>query len=404
MNILLFSCNHSSANERRTISEGKHGFLDSLKIRSNEGVIVGAERLVQYLPKLKGKNVAMVVNHTSMIGQRHIVDVLIDSSVIIKRVFAPEHGFRGEADAGQTIQNEIDHSTGIPIVSLYGKNKMPSSDDLKDIDLVIFDIQDVGVRFYTYTSTMTYVMKACARMDISFLILDRPNPLGYYVDGPVLELSFSSFVGLHPVPIVHGLTVGEYATMINGEGWLGDALNCDLDIILCENYDHQTRYHLPVAPSPNLPNMRSIYLYPSLCLFEGTSVSVGRGTNKQFQIYGHPDLKMPYQFIPKPMSGARYPKHEGTKCFGNDLTGISESDLSSKSEIDLSYILDVYRKLENSKESDFFLPTQFFDKLAGNSTLRSAIQSRQTEEEIRKSWLPGLKEFRLLRKRYLLYN
>ncbi|MEM9824359.1 MAG: DUF1343 domain-containing protein, partial [Bacteroidota bacterium] len=291
-------------------------------------ILTGAEQIDRYLPKLSGKKIAMVVNQTSRVGDQHLVDALVQKGVQIKGIFAPEHGFRGKADAGEKVQDGKDAKTGVPLISLYGKKKKPGKEDLQGIDLVLFDIQDVGARFYTYISTMHYVMEACAENQLPLLILDRPNPNGHYVDGPILAGTHQSFVGMHPVPIVHGMTVGEYAQMINGEGWLAGGIQCTLEVIPCKYYDHQRFYALPLKPSPNLPNMTAIYLYPSLCLFEGTQLSVGRGTNRQFQIYGHPDLSVgSFEFRPASMEGAKYPKHEGKLCRGVDLSQASLEQL-----------------------------------------------------------------------------
>jgi len=283
-------------------------------------VEVGAEQTSSYFPLLEGKRIGMVVNQTSNVNGKSLVDVLLNEKFDIKKIFSPEHGFRGEADAGAQVKDGKDVRTGLPIISLYGKNKKPSAAQFSGLDAIIFDIQDVGARFYTYISTMHYVMQTAAEVNIPVIVLDRPNPNGHFVDGPVMEEAYSSFVGMHKIPIVHGMTIGEYARMINGEGWLGENLSCDLEVIRCKNYDHKTAYVLPIKPSPNLPNNLSIYLYPSLCLFEGTNVSVGRGTDKQFQIIGHPDAKIGNDFFtPKPRPGATSPKHNGKQCRGPGL-------------------------------------------------------------------------------------
>jgi len=364
---------------------------------------VGAVQMESYLPLLKGKNIALVVNQTSRVGQQHLVDALLDKEIAITTIFAPEHGFRGTADAGEKVADGKDAKTGIPLRSLYGKNKKPSAAQLEGIDWVVFDIQDVGARFYTYISTMHYVMEACAENKVKFLVLDRPNPNGHYVDGPVLDKKYKSFVGMHPIPIVHGMTVGEYAQMVNGEAWLAEGQKCDLTVITCKNYTHQTPYELPIKPSPNLPNSRSIYLYPSLCLFEGTSVSVGRGTNTQFQVYGHPDFEEgDYSYTPVPMEGAKYPKHKNTACKGYDLRKISMAHLQTDHGFNIQYLLKFYKQSKN-KES-FFLKNRFFDKLAGTDQLRLQIIAGKTEEEIRETWQEGLMAFKVIRERYLLYN
>jgi uncharacterized protein YbbC (DUF1343 family) len=365
--------------------------------------IPAAENLETYLPKLQGKRIAAVVNHTSLVGKTHLVDTLLKAGIRAVKIFAPEHGFRGTADAGEHIKDGKDAATGIALTSLYGNKKKPEAEDLKGIDLVLFDIQDVGTRFYTYISTMSYVMEACAENGIPMMILDRPNPNGHYVDGPVLDKKYSSFVGLHEVPVVYGMTVGEYARMVNGEGWLANGVNCQLEVIPCTDYDHHSFYELPVKPSPNLPNMRAIYLYPSLCFFEGTVVSVGRGTDKQFQVAGYPGYpKGDYAFTPQPMEGARQPPHKGKLCRGLDLTGVEIHSLQQRNSLDLSYLLDFYHHAPD-KES-FFLKNNFIELLAGGPELKSQIMEGKTEAEIRQSWQPGLEKFNLIRQKYLLYN
>jgi len=367
-------------------------------------VITGAERVAQYLSPLKhSKGVALIVNQTSQIGDTHLVDSLLSMGVPVKRIFAPEHGFRGQADAGEQVKGGVDVSTGLPIISLYGSDKKPKAEHLRDIDWVVFDIQDVGARFYTYISTMAYAMEACAEQGVRFMVLDRPNPNGHYVDGPLLDPEYASFVGLHPVPVVHGMTVGEYAGMINGEGWLKDGANVELKVIKCEYYDHSKAYELPIPPSPNLPNMRSIYLYPSLCFFEGTSVSVGRGTNQQFQIYGHPDSEVgDFYFTPQPMPGAKYPKHDGKQCRGYDLSGRPADSIRIKAKLDLEYLVTFYRDFP--QKTTFFLENNFFDKLAGNAILQQQIKVGSSATEIRQSWQEGLQRFKTMRKKYLLYE
>ncbi len=366
-------------------------------------VILGAERLDQYLSLIKNGKGGLVVNHTSSIEGKHLVDVLRAKGVEIARVFAPEHGFRGTADAGEKIVDGLDPETGVPVISLYGKKRKPSSEDLQDLDWLIFDIQDVGARFYTYISTMHYVMEACAENDKLLIILDRPNPNGHYVDGPIRQEGYQSFVGMHPIPIVHGMTIGEYAKMVNGESWLANGLRCKLEVITCLNYTHQTPYSLPKNPSPNLPNMRSIYLYPSLCFFEGTQLSIGRGTNKQFQIIGHPDLPNgDYSFTPAPNPGAKYPKLNGKLCRGYDLTTIPEEEIWKEAKINLSYLLNRYQEFPD--KANFFLENKWIDKLAGGPDLREQIIAGKTEEEIRQSWQPGLEKFEGIRNKYLLYE
>ncbi len=372
-------------------------------IIKDQPVDVGAARLQQYLPRLTGKKVALLVNQTSMIEETHLVDTLLELGINITKIFAPEHGFRGEADAGEKIKDSLDPETGIPMISLYGSSKKPSKEDLADVDWVVFDIQDVGARFYTYISSMSYVMEACAEQGVSFMVLDRPNPNGHYVDGPMLQKGYESFVGLHHIPVVHGMTVGEYAQMVNGEGWLKNGVKCKLIVIPCDHYDHQTTYELPVRPSPNLPNMRSIYLYPSLCFFEGTDANVGRGTSNQFQVYGHPSIpNAPYLYMPLSKPGAKYPKHKGKLCKGYDLTNLQPDSIRAEARLNLSYVINFYHEFPN-KEA-FFLETLFFDKLAGGDQLRQQIIAGKTEEEIRASWQDGLVAFREIRAKYLIYE
>lgn len=370
----------------------------------------GAAAIPEYLPLLQNKRVALVVNHTSQLKGTHLVDTLLALNIDVKQIFAPEHGFRGEAGAGEIISNSVDSKTGLPIVSLYGKNKKPQPDQLNDIDVVVFDIQDVGARFYTYISTMHYVMEACAELGKQLLILDRPNPNGYYVDGPVLDPEMKSFVGMHPIPIVHGLTVGELAQMINGEGWLNRGIQCEVKIIKAKNYTHADTYSLPVKPSPNLPNDQAINLYPSLCLFEGTVMSVGRGTPFPFQVVGYPDPSFSedltthepqagtFSFTPESIAGvAPHPKHEEARCFGLDLR--NEDRLS---RFTLVYLTTFYQKAQEAGITDFF--NSFFDTLAGTKTLRSQIESGIQEEEIRRTWLEDLNQYKAMRKKYLLYE
>lgn len=371
----------------------------------NKDIIPAADQFFKYKSFIQGKRLGLVVNHTSMVGESHLVDTLLKIDCSIQKIFAPEHGFRGKADAGEKINNNIDKQTGIPIISVYGKNKKPKPEDVAGIDLMIFDIQDVGARFYTYTSTMTYIMEACAEANIPLLILDRPNPTGHYVDGPILVEEERSFVGLHPVPIVHGLTVAEYARMINGEGWLEDGAECELYHVECLNYNHKKFYALPIKPSPNLPNMTSIYLYPSLCLFEGTNVSVGRGTKKQFQLYGHPDYKKgDYQFTPVPREGAKRPLHQDKKCRGYDLSANSEEDLQAQTQLNLEYLIDFYQNLSAEQQAVFFRKNNFFNLLAGNSTLQEQIKKGLSAKEIRATWKADLDAYKKIRKRYLLYQ
>ncbi|QKZ14512.1 exo-beta-N-acetylmuramidase NamZ domain-containing protein [Spirosoma sp. KUDC1026] len=358
----------------------------------------GAWQTDLYLPALKGKRVGMIVNQTSTLGKRHLVDSLSSMGVSITTIFSPEHGFRGQASAGEKVASSRDPQTGISIVSLYGKNYKPTSAQLDSLDVLVFDIQDVGTRFYTYISTLHYVMEACAEVGKPLIVLDRPNPNGHYVDGPVLDPKFKSFVGMHPIPVVHGLTIGELARMINGENWLGGGKVTQLTVIPVRNYTHQTPYTLPIPPSPNLPNQQSILLYPSLCLFEGTVVSVGRGTDKQFQVIGSPNPKNgPYQFTPVDKAGAINPPQEGKLCYGLDLSGIDAYKLG----FSLKYIIDFYQKAPDKNK--YFLGTNFLDKLYGSDQLRLQLEAGVPESKIRQSWQPALTAYKTMRKKYLLY-
>ena len=363
-------------------------------------VVPGANRMNEYINILAGKKVGFTGNHTSLIGDVHLVDTLLSAGIRIEKIFSPEHGFRGNAADGAVIDNDTDARTGIPIVSLYGANKKPKPEDLKNIDMMLFDIQDVGCRFYTYISTLTYLMEACAENNIPLILLDRPNPNGYYIDGPILEPPFSSFVGLHPVPIVYGMTIGEYALMVNGEKWLKNGIHCKLVVIECRKYSHHTRYQLPVRPSPNLPGMNSIYLYPSLCLFEGTVLSIGRGTDLPFEIYGHPELKSGnYIFTPSPIAGVSdNPPLNGEECHGFRLSDDAKL-LKHQGEINLDWLISAYSEL--NLKSEFFTP--YFDKLAGTDKLRKQIMDNLPEDTIRASWQKDLNQFKKIRNKYLLY-
>jgi uncharacterized protein YbbC (DUF1343 family) len=364
-------------------------------------IVTAAERTDIYLPLIKGRNIALVANHTSLIGSTHLVDSLLALGVEVKKVFAPEHGFRGEAEDGAHIASGIDSKTGVMVVSIYGQKRKPAQDDLKDIDIVIFDIQEVGARFYTFISTMSLVMEACAEKEIPFIVFDRPNPNGFYVDGPVLEPEFSSFVGMHPVPVVHGMTVGEYAQMVNGEGWLAGGIICDLHVVTLLNYNRRNLYAMPVRPSPNLPNMTSVYLYPSLCFFEGTIISVGRGTARPFSIIGHPDYTIGnYEFTPQRIPGASVnPPHKNVLCRGFDLSYLADSILTHK-QLNLQPLLDAWNFF--SHDEKFF--SSYFDRLAGTSTLRKQIMQGMSEKEIRESWQGDLEKFKTLREKYLIYQ
>ena len=369
-----------------------------VEIQQKHGKITpAAERTKLYLQQLKNKNIALVVNQTSTIGQTHLVDTLLNSGIKITKVFTPEHGFRGTADAGQKVEDE--NYQNLKIISLYGKGYKPLDKDLKDIELVVFDIQDVGVRSYTYISTLHYVMEAVAQNDIPLIVLDRPNPLGSYIDGPILEDKYKSFIGMHPVPIIYGMTIGEYARMINGEAWLEHGIKAELQVIPCQNYNHQANYILPIKPSPNLPNNIAIGHYPYLCLFEGTIVSIGRGTDFPFQAIGHPHLeKGLFEFNPQSKPGASSPKHKEMICYGQDL----RKKLPSK-KLDLSYLITFYHKLSQQDEP-FFLENNFFNLLAGNSSLKEMIIRGKTEDEIRQSWQKGLKAYLEKREKYLIYE
>jgi uncharacterized protein YbbC (DUF1343 family) len=390
-------------------------------------ILAGAERLSVYLPLLKGKTVGIFANQTSMVGNTHLVDTLKKSGVSIKVIFGPEHGFRGTADAGEKVGNYIDKETGIPVVSLYGSKRRPSAEDVKNVDILLFDIQDVGVRFYTFISSLEEFMNAAFEYGKPLLILDRPNPNGFYVDGPVLEPKYKSFVGMQPVPVVYGMTIGEYAMMLSGEKWLSYKANLRSEyyktaknsppdtlfhfmVIKCGNYTHNSKYELPVKPSPNLPEIQSIYWYPSTCYFEGTVLSEGRGTDKPFQIFGHPTLpKNLYKFTPVSKDGAKDPKLKDQVCYGWNISGSPAQVLKKiDNRIQLKYLLDAY-KLFPDKESFFIKPKSgdmdqaFFNKLAGNASLMQQLKTGATEAEIRKSWEPKLSQFKAIRKKYLLY-
>jgi len=361
-------------------------------------ILTGADQSDLYLYKLKGKNLALVVNQTSRIGEKHLVDFLLEKKMTIKRIFAPEHGFRGEAGAGELIANTKDPQTGIPIISLYGKNRKASADQLSGIDIVIFDIQDVGCRFYTYISTLHLMMEACAQNNITLLILDRPNPNGDYFDGPVLQPAFKSFVGMDPIPVVHGCTVAELAQMINGEGWLDKGIKVKLDIIKVANYTHSTMYDPPVKPSPNLPNYFAIRIYPSFCFFEATSVSVGRGTQFPFQVLGYPDPSFGrFSFTPQSIKGMElYPTQKNKKCFGQDFRGLKEIP-----KFTLSYFIEWFNKFKNKDE--FLTQIKGFNQLMGNDTVLALIREGKGETEIRNSWKIELANYGAIRKKYLLY-
>ncbi|AZQ45176.1 DUF1343 domain-containing protein [Nonlabens ponticola] len=422
MAVMLQSCDASINNKNKT--QGKDA-VDNPKVSSQTKSITkvnplqniavpAADRVDDWLPLLKGKRIAIVGNQTSVINSHtveeratwddnvqvryvHLVDSLLDRGVDVVKVFAPEHGFRGTADAGAAIEDGIDKRSGLPIISLYGANKKPTIDQLDNVDIILFDIQDVGARFYTYISTLHYVMEACAENKKQLIVLDRPNPNGNYIDGPILEPKHKSFVGMHPVPVVHGMTIGEYARMINGEKWLPYGEQCKLQVIAMKNYNRDLPYELPIAPSPNLPNAQSINLYPSLCFFEGTDVSVGRGTNMQFQVYGSPSLAKyrDFSFTPTPNVGAKRPMFNGKRCFGVDLRDYPKLD-----KIELEFLVDAYSKAPYKQA--FF--NDFFTKLAGTTVLQEQIEKGMSAEEITSTWQDGLKEYNEMRQAYLLYE
>ncbi|HEV7350755.1 DUF1343 domain-containing protein [Telluribacter sp.] len=390
---LLWSCGSKTP---QTTSEPKQ---KPDRQTRNVQPVLGIERTDEYLPLLQGKRVGLVVNHTTIFPNgTHLADSLQKRGITIQTIFAPEHGFRGIAADGAEIKDGVDTRTGVPIISLYGKNKKPTPEQLREIDVVIFDIQDVGVRYYTYPSTMHLVMEACAEQGKKCIVLDRPNPNGHFVDGPVLDRKFASFVGMNPVPVVHGLTSGELALMINGEGWLEGKKPADLTIVPCVQYTHSTPYNLPVKPSPNLPNMQSVLLYPSICLFEPTVVSVGRGTDTQFQVIGAPNpVYGSYTFTPVEKPGAVNPNNEGKLCYGLDLRGVDAKALG----FSLKYVLDFYQKAPD--KSKFFTSAAYFDKLAGTDIVRKMIEAGKTEKEIRQAFEPELARYKEMRKKYLLY-
>jgi len=395
--LVISACHSPSASSQTQVLKEKK---QTVPVRKEMSVApnlrTGAEQLDAYVPDLQGKRVALVVNHTSLVGKTHLADTLLSKKVKLVKIFAPEHGFRGDADAGEFVSNATDKKTGLPLISLYGKNKKPTAEQLSDIDVIIFDIQDVGARFYTYISTMHYVMEACAENKKKFMVLDRPNPNGYYFDGPVLKPAFKSFVGMHPIPVVHGLTVGELATMINGQGWLTGQAKCDLKVIKVANYTHQTRYVLPVRPSPGLPNEVSVRLYPSVCFFEGTSVSLGRGTEFSFQVAGAPNpVYGSFTFTPQSNAIIKKPPYENQLCYGQDF----RQDTTSR--FTLKYVLDFYNLAPD--KTKFFLATKHFDYLAGTDELKKQILAGMTEAQIRETWKEDLKNYAALRTKYLLY-
>ena len=389
---LLVSC-PGSESPKQEESAGK---------KAEHEIIIAANRTQDYLPMLQGKRVAVVANQTSVIfkekGHRHLVDSLLSHGIVLKKIFSPEHGFRGQADAGEAVKDGKDTKTGLPLVSLYGKNKKPSQEQLEDIDVVLFDIQDVGVRFYTYIATLQYIMEACAEKGIPVIVLDRPNPNGHYVDGPTMKPQHRSFLGLNAIPLVYGMTIGEYAVMVNREGWLKSKKNAQLTVIPLKNYTHQSHYSLPIRPSPNLPNDQSINLYPSLGLFEGTTINAGRGTESQFQRYGSSALRkevFTFTYTPRPNFGSKYPKEEGKLCYGEDLTG--QKRMAS---VDLQWVIKAYQN--TTDQAGFFL-TDSFTKHAGTEDLQKQIESGMSPQNIRATWRKDLDAFQSIRKKYLLY-
>lgn len=360
--------------------------------------VSAAMQINDYLPLIQGKRVGVVGNQTSIVGETHLVDTLLSLGVDVRKIYTPEHGFRGTADAGAKVNSGKDEKTGIPIVSLYGKNKKPTSEMLQGIDIILFDLQDVGVRFYTYISTMSYVMEAAAENDLPVIVLDRPNPNGFFVDGPVLKSENASFVGMHQVPVVYGMTIGEYAKMVNGEGWLKNGVTCDLTVIPIKKYNRKAIYELPVKPSPNLPNWESVYLYPTLCFFEGSIVSVGRGTDTPFQVYGHPNMRGSYTFTPKSTNGASKPLLEGQRCRGENLVEFAHNYALNANQLQLEWIIEAYQQL---KDKDFF--TNYFRLLSGDKQLQRDIENGKSADEIRTSWKNDLEAFKAVRGKYLLY-
>ncbi|MGQ0738212.1 MAG: exo-beta-N-acetylmuramidase NamZ family protein [Bacteroidota bacterium] len=429
--VLMFDClivQTPSACQPSNNPAIKQSSFETIRPPDNQPIIPGAERINVYLPLIKGRTVGIFANQTSMVGNTHLVDTLRSHGIDIKVIFGPEHGFRGTADAGEKVGNYTDSKTGIPVVSLYGAKRRPSAEDVKDVDVLIFDIQDVGVRFYTYISSLEEFMEAAFELKKPLLLLDRPNPNGHYVDGPVLDLKYRSFVGRQPVPVVYGMTIAEYAMMLTGEKLLSEKANAysgyfqkaeqhhpdtpfHFQIIKCKGYDHKTKYVLPVKPSPNLPNIQSIYLYPSTCFFEGTVLSEGRGTNKQFQVFGHPLLPSNlYSFTPNPNEGAKNSKLYGQVCYGWDLSGTTEEVLATVgNKVQLKWLMEAYQ-LFPEKDKFFIIPKSgrmeesFFNKLAGNNDLWQQIKNGVSEEDIRKSWEPKLSEYKKIRKKYLLYE
>jgi uncharacterized protein YbbC (DUF1343 family) len=392
--LAIFTICHARQGKTQSHDPQKLIMIDS------DEIITGAERTSLYYPALQGRKIGVVCNHSSMIGRKHLVDSLIRAGFTINAIFSPEHGFKGDAEAGAGLTDGKDARTGIRIISLYGKKKKPDAADLENIDLLLFDIQDVGVRFYTYISTLSGIMEEAAKAGIPLIVLDRPNPNGFYIDGPVLDTNFRSFVGMHPVPVVYGLTIGEYSLMINGEEWAGKK-KCTLEVIPLKGYDHNMLVKLDSSPSPNLPDWQSIYLYPSVCLFEGTFISVGRGTDKPFRIIGHPQyLAGSFIFTPESITGiSENPPYNGRPCQGLDLTAYATNYQENTHHFNISWLLSMHEYFHDS--TDFF--NTYFDKLAGNQIFRSAIMDGKSEEQIRQSWQEDLVKYSLIRRKYLIY-
>lgn len=412
--VFLTACGWNKARHAQVVSQEEEDFVAEQVIQSEEDeifigesnptavpqLIIGNQRMNLYLDSLRGKRVAIVANQSSVINRTHLVDSLLALGITIQKVFAPEHGFRGTADAGEKIWSHKDPVTGLPIVSLYGNNKKPRADQLWDVDIVLFDIQDVGVRFYTYISTLHYVMEACAENKKPLVVLDRPNPNAHYIDGPVREPEHTSFIGMHPVPIVYGMTIGEYALMINGEFWLHNDVICQLYIVPCKNYNHKMKFEIPIAPSPNLRTDLAITLYPSLCFFEATTVSVGRGTERPFEMYGHPNFRQTnYAFIPMPTTGAKEPLWQNKICNGYDLRSVQRKRAY---EINLNWLINARDQLGDSVT--FIDQRNFFDRLAGTSELRKQLAAGMSAKEIKATWKLGIEQFTKVRQKYLIYN
>ena len=405
ISLLVLSCALKVDTDSTAVLELKNDVVRGHQIENclmplSENFKTGADQVIRVLELLRDKNVGVVGNPSSQINGVHLVDTLMAHGIALQRIFCPEHGFRGEGAAGEKINNSKDQKTGLPIISLYGENKKPSLELLKDLDVLVFDIQDVGARFYTYISTLHYIMEAAAEAGIQLLVLDRPNPNAHVIDGPILNTDFKSFIGMHAVPVCHGMTIGEYALMINGEGWLKESLSCDLKIISCVEYTHSTRYFLPVKPSPNLPNYKSVILYPSLCFFEGTSVSIGRGTDNPFQVYGHPKLRGDGTFFtPEPRKQAPAPKLKYIKCNAYSFDDEETEKYICSAKLNLSRLLKAHEIIGEK----FFSRPDFFDLLAGSDDLRKQILEGKNEAQIRELWHDGLQEFKKTRSKYLLY-